>query len=48
MARTARPVSRTGIYHVMMRGVNKEAVFAQESDKKVLRHLFYAKKVVWK
>ena len=44
MARTARPVSRTGIYHVMMRGVNKEAVFAQESDKKVLRHLFYAKK----
>lgn len=44
MARTARPVSRTGIYHVMMRGVNKEAVFSEDSDKKVLRQLLYAKK----
>lgn len=33
MARTARVKSRTGIYHVMLRGINKQTIFEDEEDK---------------
>ncbi len=32
MARTLRTKSETGIYHVMMRGVNHQIIFEQPSD----------------
>lgn len=34
MPRIARIKSRSGIYHVMMRGVNKQIIFEEEEDKK--------------
>lgn len=33
MPRAARKVSSTGIYHVMIRGINKEKLFLDEKDK---------------
>ena len=33
MARTARERSSTGIYHVMFRGINRQAIFEDEQDK---------------
>lgn len=33
MARVSREKSETGIYHVMMRGINKEIIFNDEEDK---------------
>jgi len=32
MARTARKKSETGIYHVILRGINKQLVFEEDSD----------------
>ena len=32
MAKTLRTKSETGIYHVMMRGVNHQIIFEQPSD----------------
>ncbi|MBQ6151862.1 MAG: transposase [Mogibacterium sp.] len=32
MARTARKLSESGIYHVMMRGINRQQIFFEESD----------------
>lgn len=32
MARTARKVSESGIYHIMLRGINRQAVFLDEED----------------
>jgi hypothetical protein len=32
MARQAREVSGTGIYHVMMRGINRQNIFEDEED----------------
>ena len=32
MARTLRTKSETGIYHVMMRGVNHQIIFEQPTD----------------
>lgn len=32
MARSARQVSGTGIYHVMLRGVNRDAIFLEDAD----------------
>ena len=32
MARQARVVSGTGIYHVMMRGINRQNIFEDEED----------------
>ena len=32
MPRTARKQSRTGIYHVMLRGINKQQIFHDEED----------------
>ncbi|AOT69465.1 transposase [Geosporobacter ferrireducens] len=32
MARTAREKSKTGIYHVMLRGIDKRNIFLKDSD----------------
>lgn len=34
MPRAARKVSETGIYHVMIRGINRNEIFKDETDKK--------------
>ena len=34
MARQARQISQTGIYHVFFRGVNKQHIFEEEADYK--------------
>ncbi|MEG9295848.1 transposase [Mangrovibacillus sp. Mu-81] len=34
MARKARKKSKSGIYHVMMRGINKQLIFEDEGDKR--------------
>lgn len=33
MPRTARKQSRTGIYHIMLRGINQQTIFEDETDK---------------
>ena len=32
MPRKARVVSKTGIYHIMLRGVNQQIIFEDEED----------------
>jgi len=32
MPRTSREISGTGIYHVMLRGINKQDIFDDEDD----------------
>ncbi|WP_345242139.1 transposase [Pontibacillus salipaludis] len=34
MPRTARKQSRTGIYHIMLRGINQQTIFEDETDKR--------------
>ncbi|WP_079525520.1 transposase [Solibacillus isronensis] len=34
MPREARKLSRTGIYHIIMRGVNRQTIFEEDEDKK--------------
>ena len=34
MSRQARALSKTGIYHVMLRGINQQQIFLEESDYK--------------
>jgi putative transposase len=34
MARKARKKSKSGIYHIMMRGINKQLIFEDEKDKR--------------
>ena len=34
LPRTKREKSRTGIYHIMLRGINKQTIFEEEEDKK--------------
>ena len=34
MARTARTLSESGIYHVMLRGINRQQIFFEEADYK--------------
>jgi len=44
MPRTAREKSQTGIYHVMLRGIDKRDIFLTEKDyKKFLRYIELAK-----
>ena len=44
MPRTARKISRTGFYHIIIRGVNKEIIFIDDKDKVMfLRLLKYYK-----
>ncbi|RBP66792.1 hypothetical protein DES36_105179 [Alkalibaculum bacchi] len=33
MPRAARKVSSTGIYHIMIRGINQSVIFYDEEDK---------------
>ncbi|MFZ7119581.1 MAG: hypothetical protein ACOWWH_01345 [Eubacteriaceae bacterium] len=33
MARTARQKSATGIYHIVLRGVNRQIIFEDDEDK---------------
>ena len=39
MARQARMISQTGIYHVMLRGTNKQMIFLDRQDRKVFLSL---------
>jgi len=46
MARTARKRSQSGIYHVMLRGINKQAIFSDDEDRvKLLETLKIYKEV---
>lgn len=46
MPRNAREKSETGIYHVMLRGIDKRDIFLDDEDKKTfLSHLFKAKEL---
>ncbi len=39
MPRSARIISRTGFYHVIIRGVNKENIFIDDEDRRNFLHL---------
>ncbi len=39
MPRTARKISKTGFYHVIIRGVNKEMIFIDDEDRKMFLRL---------
>lgn len=39
MPRIAREISRTGFYHVIIRGVNKETIFVDDEDRKMFLRL---------
>ena len=44
MPRTARKISKTGLYHIIIRGVNKETIFIDDEDRVIfLRLLKYYK-----
>lgn len=46
MPRTARPKSETGIYHIILRGINKQTIFNGEADiKRFIETLLRVKKV---
>ncbi|EEG77668.1 transposase [Dethiobacter alkaliphilus] len=46
MPRTARKLSSTGLYHIILRGVNREAVFIDDEDRRqFLKILKYIEKV---
>lgn len=39
MPRLARKISKTGFYHVIIRGVNKETIFLDDEDRETFLHL---------
>ena len=40
MARTSRQISETGVYHIILRGINKEKIFLDKYDKqKMIKEL---------
>lgn len=39
MPRTARKISKTGFYHIIIRGVNKTEIFVDDEDRKTFLHL---------
>ena len=39
MPRTARKISKTGFYHIIIRGVNKTEIFIDDEDRKMFLHL---------
>lgn len=41
MARQVRKVSRSGIYHVMLRGVNKQRIFEKPSDYEAMHRILH-------
>ena len=44
MARKARQTSGTGIYHVMLRGINRQVIFESNADYSCTKLGFY---IVW-
>ena len=44
MPRTARRESKTGIYHVMMRGIGKQNIFEDEQDKEAFLDILFQSK----
>ena len=47
MARQARKISGSGIYHIMLRGINKQTIFEDgEDEDKFLELLKYIRNVV--
>ncbi|NLU10345.1 MAG: hypothetical protein GXW90_05285 [Tepidanaerobacter acetatoxydans] len=43
MPRTARRFSRTGFYHIMMRGINRERIFQSGEAKKQMLNILAEK-----
>ena len=43
MPRAARQFSKTGFYHIMMRGINRERIFEKEAAKKEILHILAVK-----
>lgn len=43
MPRAARQFSKTGFYHIMMRGINRERIFEKEAAKKEMLHTLATK-----
>lgn len=41
MARQARILSNTGMYHVMFRGINKQEIFSSENDYEKLKEIIF-------
>lgn len=41
MARRARETSKTGIYHIVVRGINRQTIFEDVEDKRKLLHIIY-------
>ena len=39
MPRTVRKISKTGFYHIIIRGVNKTEIFIDDEDRKMFLHL---------
>ena len=39
MARAAREISETGLYHIVFRGVNKQRIFEDTSDYEKLKNI---------
>jgi putative transposase len=50
LPRTKRKKSRTGIYHIMLRGINKQTIFEEEEDKRafLMRLIKYKSKCHYK
>lgn len=44
MPRTAREKSRSGIYHVMLRGINKQNIFEEAEDYEKMMDLLRQRK----
>ncbi len=44
MTRQARRLAESGIYHVMLRGVNRDAVFLEDEDREWFLHALAATK----
>ncbi|QSX09331.1 transposase [Alkalibacter rhizosphaerae] len=47
MPRKARKISKTGIYHVMVRGINKEPIFTDGRDNQVFLNVLKQAKENW-
>ena len=48
MPRTARKLSKTGLYHIIIRGVNKETIFIDDEDRKMFLRLLKKYKIEFK
>lgn len=48
MPRTARKLSKTGFYHIIIRGVNKETIFIDDEDREMFLRLLKKYKIEFK